>query len=230
MRAKNILACASSSLITGAILAYANLTPGLWPFALTSSICFFTFIAIALLYQEFKSQNERGAAADEFMKSLARVSYYNSSGIPIIGSIRRASGASSSKCVSRALYRTAARAESGETVFNAISRSIAEDETLPRCLGECIKSGEKSIDEAVALYYAGRKEKSSIKSAMMARYSTYNMFLSTVAPSFIIFSFIGSMLIAQGSTTSGLMSIALISGIPISYSAVSLISSRGLSG
>jgi hypothetical protein len=226
---QNIIACASSAVITGTILAYANQTPGIWPIALASSICFFTFIAIALLYQEFRSQAERSEEADEFMKSLARVSYYNSSGIPLAGSIRRAA-LSSSKRVSRILRHTAGRVEAGETVFNAISGATGGDEKLSLCLGEYIKEGDKSIDEAVALYYAGRKERSSVRSSMMARYSTYNMFISTVAPSFIIFSFIGSMLIAQGSTASGLMSIALISGIPISYSLVSLVSSRGLFG
>ena len=62
----------------------------------------------------------------------------------------------------------------------------------------------------------------------MSRYATCSMFVSTIAPSFVIFSFIGSLLISQSASSIEFMSIALIAVIPIAYSIINSMSSVGI--
>ena len=226
MKAKDIFLCALSAVAIGQLLAHVNGGAGLQSCILMSVMCFSTFIIIMILHQEFRSGVDNGIATEEFMRSLAKVSYYQSSRIPLVESIKRSARASSDQRVSDILHHTAARVEFGDTFSNSVMDSIKNEKRLSQTILPYIKSCDSSIDEALELYHSRKKERSSIRSSLMTRYSTCNMFLSTVAPSFIIFSFIGSMLISQTSAGTELVSISLISGIPISYSVLSLMSSR----
>jgi hypothetical protein len=46
------------------------------------------------------------------------------------------------------------------------------------------------------------------------------MFASTIAQSFVIFSFIGSMLLSQSATGIGIMAAVLIAALPFAYALI----------
>jgi hypothetical protein len=211
-------------------LSYAGGSPSPAQFLLMSLLCLFTFGSISVLYREFTSSIGYSDMVAEFMKGLERISYYKESNMPAANSIRKAARSSSNPRISRLFYSIARRMELGDSLHDAIDASTKDDAKLSGLILRYVSGPESSMEEALSLYESVRKESSFKASALNAKYATCNMFLSTVAPSFIMFSFIGSMLISQSSGSTAFMSLALVAAIPVAYSIVSYTSGRRLIG
>jgi hypothetical protein len=65
------------------------------------------------------------------------------------------------------------------------------------------------------LYLSGRQSELEESSQ---RYATINMFISTIAPSFLVFAFIGSAILSQAGFSMLLLSVSLLILIPLFYS------------
>ena len=215
-----ILAIASCSMAMALLISYVQAGSSANLIVFNSLAYFSAFVLIAAIYSKYRQQSESNEILEGLMKGLSRVSYYKSAGLPEINSLGKASSSSSSKKVSRILRETARRMELGENFFDAISDATAKERQISENLHKYIKSGESSIEEALIIYESKKKSGISQSNSLMSRYATCSMFVSTVAPSFVIFSFIGSMLISQSSSSMEFMSISLIAAIPVVYSII----------
>lgn len=229
MRSLHVVAAAASGLAISAIVSRVS-GQGTGYFALLWSACTASFVSILFLYNEFKSCTDCSAEADEFMKCLGRMSYYRSSGMTLSKSLGRAAASSPDAKVSSLMRNVSRRTGLGDDLGDAIAAALRRERRLSAVLSRYMKSHDQTVEESVSMYESRRREKVAAANSLSARYATLNMFLSTIAPSFVMFSFIGSMLISQESGGIGFMSIAMIAAIPSVYSMVNFASSRGLIG
>ncbi len=219
----------SCAIVAALILSYSG-GGNVESFLLMFIACLFTFASVALLHREFKLRIEYRCMLDEFMKCFEIISYYRSSNVPLPNSIRSAAKCSMNKKVSNILFCTASRIELGEEFFDALKSALSEDKRLSDTLSKYLRGSDFTIEEMLSLYELNKRESASVASSLAVRYSTCNMFISTVAPAFIMFSFVGSMLISQGSPNMELMSLGMASAIPIAYSISSSVASRRFVG
>ncbi len=225
-----ILAIASCSMSMALVISYVQGSSSTNLIIFNSLAYFSAFTLIAAAYRKHRQQSEYKDILEGLMKSLSRVSYYKSANLPEINSLGKAAASSPSKKVSRILNEAQKRMELGEDFFDAISDATSKDRQISENLNKYIKGGESSIEEALAIYESKKKSRMSQSNALMARYATCGMFVSTVAPSFVIFSFIGSMLISQSYSSIEFMSISLTAAIPVVYSMINSASNGRLIG
>ena len=175
------------------------------------------------------SRRER-EVADGLVNGIGRVIYYHASGMPISKSIRKS--AESSKCSRAAsmLNEVGLRTGMGQELCISLRSVVMKDVALRNMLSKYVERNDFTLNELQMLYNSERKENSSRMSALTNRYATFNMFISTIAPSFIIFSFIGSMLISQSAVSIWTMSFLLLLVVPIAYAFSSAALKRRLYG
>lgn len=183
-----------------------------------------SFAIVCEFHKRYWQRIESINIMEELMRGLSRVLYYRSANLPTVNSLEKAAAASSNRKVSKTLNEAAKRIELGENFFDSISDSTNLSAGVSLILGKYAKSAESGIKEALHLHESKKKSDLSRSNALASRYATCNMFVSTVAPAFVIFSFIGSMLISQTASSTEFMSIALIAGIPVAFSVINSIS------
>ncbi len=83
-------------------------------------------------------------------------------------------------------------------------------------LGGC--STKRDAESRVAAYMLAEKSRRSRIDEAAQRYATLGMFVSTILPSFMIFAFIGDYVLAQSASGLLLLSVGLLSVVPIAYS------------
>ncbi len=186
-----------------------------------------TLSLIALMYYKYREEMELREELGEMMGGLNRISYYRSSNLPMESAVRKAASASPSRKIASIMSVAANRVKLGESFFDAISAASSEDPKLLKELLKYLKGPDTEIAEAFSLYEYKKRAGQARSSAIMSRYATISMFVSTVAPSFVVFSFIGSLLISRSAASAFFLSTALLSAIPIAYSAINSLSMRG---
>lgn len=182
-----------------------------------------SFTTVCELHKRYWQRIESINVLEELMRGLSRVLYYRSANLPTVNSLVKAAAASSNHKVSKTLSETAKRIELGENFFDSISDSTSQDKEVSSNFSKYAKNAEVGIKEALRMYESKKKADLSRSNALASRYATCNMFVSTVVPSFVIFSFIGSMLISQAASNTEFMSIAMIAGIPVAFSIINSI-------
>jgi hypothetical protein len=228
MKKTTILAMMLCSITLAVLMSYVQGGTNSGLMILNSLAYLSAFMLIAVIHGRYVRRSESSDVMEELMRGLSRVSYYRSANLPVINSLKRAATSSSNERVSRILYETANRIGFGENFFDAISAATAKDKEIFLNLRRYVKSGESDIGEALLLYESKKKSARSRSNALMSRYATCGMFVTTIAPSFVIFSFIGSLLISQSASSTELMSIALVAAIPIAYSIINSMSDVGI--
>ncbi len=137
--------------------------------------------------------------------------------------------------LSRALYRTA----SGVPYMKALDQSVEEinDAKLKRKVrlslrrylisasdfgfgsgeGMRIKDARWAVEETARNARAAEEQHTDMEESAQ-RYATFNMFISTILPSFMVFAFIGSSILSRASFSLLVFSSLLVLVVPIFYS------------
>ena len=197
---------------------------------LNSFVFISTFWAIAMIYSKYKMKLKSTQTTEELMKGLNRLFYYRSANLPTLSALRMVRIPTTDAMAQTILYKVSKRMELGENFFDAIFNATANDKEISRNLSEYLGNIHTGIQEALQLYESRKKLSVSRSNALMSRYATCSMFVSTIAPSFVIFSFIGSMLISQTSSNIESIAIILLAAIPLTYSIINSVSARRFIG
>lgn len=230
MKHLNILAPAACSLALGIATSYSIGNTDAESIVINSIFFICSLAIVCSFYRISNSLRKSAVLEDEFMKSLGRVSYYRDSKLPIISSINRAANSCENKGSKSILRGMSARIRLGECISNAVESATMDEKRIYTSIKPYIGSGDFNFSEAFSAYQSRKRERESRASSIITRYSTLNMFLSTVAPSFILFSFIGSMLISQKGSGIEIMSFSLLIVIPVIYALSNSMLSRRLYG
>lgn len=186
-----------------------------------------SFSMISYVYLVRKRRINDAAIIDGVMKGMAKVLYYRSAKTPLAKAIEKAAKSSSNPLSSRILMETSRRIMMGGDLFDSLISS-SRKYGLEAQIKKYLKGPDSTVSESVMLYENRKASEIAHKGALASRYATIGMFVSTVAPSFIIFSFLGGLMISQANSSLYLLSTFLIAAIPASYSLISLFSARSL--
>ncbi|MCL4365185.1 MAG: hypothetical protein M1569_02970 [Candidatus Marsarchaeota archaeon] len=230
MDKKSLILGASCSVALGWVISYADsgISPLYMAIDIVMSAC-----AVAILntlYGMSASLRQSSLRADDFMNASGRISYYRKSGIPVVSAMERAAKSCISNNSTAILRHAVIRMGLGEDLPKAVDSASLPERRIHDLLEPYTNQHDVDFGAAFSSYKLHQNERDAENSSAMLRYSTVNMFISTVAPSFIIFSFIGNMLISPGSASIGGMSLLLIIALPIMYALSSSSLSRRLYG
>ena len=211
---------ASSAFVSFAVLGSVSELP------LTIFIYFASFMAIYLAYSIHKKKALDKEIIDDIMKGIAKASNYKSAKIPLPRALDKASRFSRNKSASEILLKASARIKMGESLLDSLVLS-AKDRKIGKEIARYFGAGS-SVGESALLYERMEKKRSARSSALATRHATLGMFVSTIAPSFAIFSFIGGIMVSPADSGLFLLSISLTAAIPVAYAAINILSERSL--
>ena len=181
-----------------------------------------------VIYMAYSVHNERlkrDGIIEGIMNGLSRVVSYQSAKMPLANAINKASSFCANKYTSSVLLESSSRIKMGENLFDSLVSS-AKDGKIRKEIARYLHGPDSGASEAALLYERIGKERSIRRSALAARYATIGMFISTIAPSFAIFSFIGGMMITPANSSILLLSVSLTAAIPAAFAAINVLSER----
>ncbi len=196
-------------------------------FRFTIPIYIASLLAVHLAYSIHKKRSAHGEIIDGVMKGMARVANYQSAKMPLPNALGKASRFSGNESASKILLESSRRIKMGESLFDSLISS-AKSKDIGKEIARYLKGPDSSAGESALLYERVEKARAARRSALAARYATLGMFVSTVAPSFAIFSFIGSMMISPTDSGMFMLSVSLTAAIPVAYAAINILSERSL--
>ncbi|HVA82760.1 MAG TPA: hypothetical protein VNF06_01190 [Candidatus Aquilonibacter sp.] len=206
------------SLSLWSLIYYLN--PGLD--VLTTAILFFVcslfvlFLLISLsklqeFYLERKDENN-------LLDSLKQIFYYGSSGSSLLNLLTLVSETATAKKVRLGMIRVRARMRLGEDFFSSMSDVFPKElSAFQLSISNSSESVLEQISRTLHLYDQSREEEGSTSLDSLQRGSTINMFLSTLLPSFALFTFVGGSILSQGAPNLILFSALLLILIPLLY-------------
>ncbi len=200
------------------VIAYANSSLNFTGFLMYFIPCISSFAVIYALYSRSRSLRALRSEADCLAKGLGRVSYYNSSGMPLLKSIRTAARSVKPMKVAIILDEVGRRVYFGQGAEDSLELALLKHKELRGKLLNGIDMSRFDLGKLHEIYESDRKESMTRSVALSNRYATLNMFISTIAPSFLMFSFIGSMLISEASASTEALSFMLVLAVPMAYS------------
>ncbi len=230
MNAKTVLLLALCAIALGAAISYADSETTMAYIAANTAMSVCAVAVIYLLYSISSSRRASALRAEDFMNAVGRIAYYRDSKVPTASAMAKSAKSCTDTGAATILKNTALRIQFGESLSEAIGHASSSDRRIHGIMEQHARGGDFDFGAAFSAYRLQRSERDSANGAAMSRYSTINMFISTVAPSFVIFSFIGSMLISQAGTSMAMMSLSLIIALPIMYAISSSSLSRRLFG
>lgn len=224
-RMKIILAvpCAISLAV---LISYAQGTIDFTLILANSLVFASSFSVIAIIHSRHMQKSKLDGDISDVMSGLGKALYYESSNISLSRSLRKASESDKNPYTSKMLRLASMRIELGESFYDAMYNASSGSSGLQEKLRRYIKNPESGIGEAPRLYQSHRRSEAYRSNALASRYATLSMFVSTLAPSFVIFSFVGGMLISQSYSSTEFMSILLVSAVPVTYSIIKSIAKR----
>jgi hypothetical protein len=205
-------ACASIALSLALCLANGTWNPGsILTFAALSAalVC-----GICIILKANRADYEEKARRGEFADYLSRISYRNSGSCSHYLSILKA--ADGIECGSLK-----------EMVAESFRRNLM-GERFPGRLASLFFGQRESVDDAVASRELYVKSKHAEIDATAQRYATLNMFISTIAPSFLVFAFIGDGILSHSGFDTLMFSLVLLVVLPFAYSIGNLMMWRKL--
>ncbi len=214
----------------GAAISYADSELSAQYIAVNTVISACAVYILYILHRLSSSLRSESLRTEDFIDASGRISYYIESKIPTLSAIERAAKSCNNKAAAGILGSTAMRMKLGEDIQHAINSASSSDKRIHQIVERNIQAGGVDFGSIYSSYRSMRADKDTSNASAMSRYSTVNMFISTVAPSFVIFSFIGSMLISRESTSIAAMSLVLVIALPIMYALSSSSLNRRLFG
>ena len=192
---------------------------------LTLPIYLASFLVVYMAYSVHKERLKRAGIIEGIMNGVSRVVSYQSAKMPLANAINKASRFCANKHASNVLLESSSRIKMGESLFDSLVSS-AKDGKIGKEIARYIRGPDSGASEASLLYGRIGKERSMRRSALSARYATIGMFISTIAPSFAIFSFIGGMMITPANSNILFLSVSLTAAIPAAFAAMNVLSER----
>ncbi|MGC8710471.1 MAG: hypothetical protein ACP5RF_02580 [Candidatus Micrarchaeia archaeon] len=159
---------------------------------------------------------ERKEAVEGFVNSMYMMLFYKSSKKPLAAIMHSVSLHVKPYELSRALEEAASRVRLGEPLFSALSKSLRAHWINADIMENASNSWHLQISNFIESYKNKQNASVSGLEASIQRNSTINMFISSVAPSFIIFMFIGNLVIS-GNYNIPAIAIILLFMLPLAY-------------
>ncbi|MEM3839037.1 MAG: hypothetical protein QXF01_00435 [Candidatus Micrarchaeaceae archaeon] len=219
-----------ASLLSASLLCWINgsLSPASLVFYL--SIALPTYFLSAVLLLKTKDAQNESAIKDLFVESLYLVNYYRSKDTPLHKAIFEAANSVNleiRKLLNEIANRVRLGEEFGEAIWAACKGRGLSFMYEMRAAG----SGElDSIALILRRFESEREEAELRRSQSIQRYATVNMFVSTILPSFLIFGFIGSSILARASLSLQIFSVVIVLMLPFIYLSSNSIERRILLG
>ncbi len=190
-----VVLLAMSSVITVALLlAFQLYSFESIAISALASISFSSLIVLCI--EKARTIKMDGEASEEFAEKVKLISVQEHK-----ASSKKIMSYVGNSCTDESLKKTLDSAgifsRMGYPLSTAISKSHSNVEKFGKVLGRNMPISQNWLSNAVEEYQNKRSERDSVKASRMQRYATANMFISTIAPSFVIFGFIGDMVISQ---------------------------------
>jgi|GEM_PF-2528455 hypothetical protein len=184
-------------------------------FALISVLFIYT---LSLLLKRLAGLERKEAFRTRLMTGLYTLCDYNSNGLPLLASIEKVAAAVELAELKQDLLLLSRRMKLGERLEDSVNsiNSLKEALTLRQDLPVALDIA--GISTTLSSYEIELKERLSVIEAACQRYATVNMFISTILPSFIIFSFIGGAIISNSAPSTLLFGTAMLIALPMVYS------------
>ncbi len=168
----------------------------------------FYYIFSRALYREREMQD----AASDFRSFLYALLSYKSRGIPVIKAAENYSA--SSEKAKEAISEIRRRVHLGEAFGEAAEHALKKSQIPVDVSFIDTKHEYQSIEKILRNEESSLNEKSVAHAGLIQRDATINMFMSTIAPSFIIFIFTGSMILSRSFISLMLFSIVMLVVLP----------------
>jgi len=215
MEIHKIAAIILSSLVLGLLVETINGMHGLLWLPILALLCvptpYFSYKAHEYLVQEARSKENQSAMIDSFEYIIA-----NKGKEPLLSSIRKAISLQTNNKIKAMLANSYRRMMLGKDAVSAFNESIARC----GCLGSYFTWDDDvyaAIAKFIDSYKYSSKASNATKGSVMQRYATLNMFLSAIAPSFIVFLFVGSSIISSSYASLLALSVVLLVVVPLTY-------------
>ncbi len=228
-RANIPVAFAAASLLAASVSYVSGFTTAIEILGLFATSLLSTSALSMLLRKTGAAQNAR-VLSDELVAGMHYALLCRSKGVPMPAALNLAAAGSRDASVKSALSNASTRLK-----LEGDIEPIFAGMQLTADIRDAVKSSDwsnvPSALEAVTGSYAYElnNRKARVEESIQ-RYATLNMFLSTILPSFIIFAFIGSMLISQKQESMLYISLVLLIALPIAYALGNMLLSRRLFG
>ena len=177
-------------------------------------------LAAYCIYLSYSSRRRQKEMAGDIMHAVSAIPYYRSLGMTLPKSISAAAEAVQNEGARGILLSSSSRLRMGQGLAESIVLSASGEPGVAALISEYFPAhgdDDIAVKEAIAAYASEEGVLNSRMPASQARSATIRMFASTIAPSFVIFSFIGSMLLSQSATGIGIMAAVLIAALPFAY-------------
>ena len=207
------LIAAPSGILLGLMLHYS--AAGYAAFSLLT----FLFLFFLARSMEFIDKEGAKRRTRDGMERALRILCSLAGKASTFNNIGRASLLSGDAEVGRILSKTARRLELGEGLAPSLYCSVPGE---MREFRECAKdadaiSVQSSLSKMLERYeYESRSRRYDLLSASQ-RHSTINMFISTIAPSFLAFAFVGDMVMSSNFSWLPMFTILMLFVVPMAY-------------
>lgn len=199
-----------------------TLSSSLLDLLLSFSSSFIIILCISIIEDAQKSK----VLEEAFVNCLRSTIFYNSNGTPLAHALELSLTPSTPNPIKSEIRRTASRIQLGiDKPELFISPNLLKFcNTFKVSPGRVTDvGGLGALLEAHDLHL---NEQLSYIESSIQKFATANMFLAVIAPSFILFAFIGNSIISQGQSDLRLLYVLLLGVIPALYALSSLLFSR----
>lgn len=217
-----------SSLFLGLLLSYLAEKINIFQILLFSLASGSLVYVILLLKRRIARFYRKREFRDELIRSMHSLLYYRVNGMPLVSSIEKVAELAETESLKSSFSLISKRIRLGEMLENPIASITEIREIIPRLGNGTGILDSSTIKSALRSYALAMQEKVSLIEAHAQRGATINMFVSTILPSFIIFTFIGATIISNSTPDILLFSIAMLIALPIVYAVSFAELSRGL--
>jgi hypothetical protein len=214
-----IVAAFLLSFIMGAILSDLNPPVSLEYIAYNSLLSMPLTLLSTLLFLKTRSGRQAKALEEDLIECLYSMLYYKTNKLTTYSTMLRVARNADSTEARRIMESAARRVRLGESLGWALSSACSGSGCgiLQRLSDSGDKDAYNAIRKALDSYeYSVAESKARVEESIQ-KYATVNMFLATVLPSFVIFSFMGGIVLTQRDSSLFLLSMAMLIVLPFMY-------------
>ncbi|MDE1869906.1 MAG: hypothetical protein KGH71_02880 [Candidatus Micrarchaeota archaeon] len=174
----------------------------------------FLLISYNKLYEFYFARKDE----NELLDSLRQIIYYGSNGASMLSLLNLISEITTANKIKLGLIRVRARMRLGGDFFSAIHEVFSKELSILKL--NFLNSTNSTLEEistALHLHDQSQNETAATSLDSLQRGSTISMFLSTLLPSFALFTFVGGSILSQGTPNFILLSMILLIFVPFLY-------------
>ncbi len=207
------------SFIMGAVLSYLNPPVSLGYIAYYSLLSMPLALLSALLFLRIRSGRQAKALEEDIIECLYAMLYYKTNKLTTYSTMLRVSRNTDSMEACRIMESAARRVRLGESLGDALSSACSWNGShiLQHLKDSDDKDAYNAIRKALDSYEYSLAESKTRVDESIQKYATVNMFLATVLPSFVIFSFMGEIVLTQRGSSLLLLSLTMLIALPFMY-------------